>query len=111
MLSVVVVEGLKYKLRRYFRQQEKIDQLTQQVLVKLRGAARDADDSKPPYLSTVQLRDVLLVDIVDLKDKNQLWQMVSKKLENNNTNIKSSLMELHGEIMKCWQWIGPLEDE
>lgn len=57
----------------------------------------------------MQLRDILLSDTVDLKTRNKIWEQVEKRLQANNTNIKSSLIEVHGEIMKCWQWVGPVD--
>ncbi|GAV49182.1 hypothetical protein ZYGR_0N05890 [Zygosaccharomyces rouxii] len=95
--------------RKLSQEKAKVDKLTRKVVDRLKSTKR-SEESETPFLSTVQLRDVLLSDVVDLKYKNRLWQKCSKKLEHNNTNIKSSLMEIHGEIMKCWEWIGPLED-
>ncbi|GAV54090.1 hypothetical protein ZYGR_0AK05920 [Zygosaccharomyces rouxii] len=95
--------------RRLRQEKIKVDKLTKKVVDRLKNTKR-TEDSETPFLSTVQLRDVLLSDVVDLKYKNRLWQKTSKRLEHNNTNIKSSLMEIHGEIMKCWEWVGPLED-
>lgn len=62
-----------------------------------------------PYLSSVHLRDLLLSDVSNIKYRNYLWNQVSKKVENNNTTVKSSLMEIHGEVMKCWEWVGPID--
>lgn len=63
-------------------------------------------------MSSVQLRDLILNDMNDLNEKNRLWALTTKKLD-GNTNVKSTLMEIHGEIMKCWEWIGvlPFENE
>lgn len=58
-------------------------------------------------MSSVQLRDLILNDINNLNEKNRLWALTTKKLD-TNTNVKSTLMEIHGEIMKCWEWIGVL---
>ncbi|SCU94334.1 LADA_0G07932g1_1 [Lachancea dasiensis] len=105
---LTIIKTLTHKMRAYYQRQEKIEQLTQQVIIKLQNTARASESSNSPaYLSTVQLRDVLLSDIVDLKLKNKLWKLVMKNLEQNNTNVKSTLMEVHGEIMKCWEWVGP----
>lgn len=95
--------------RKVVQERKQVDKLTRKVVDRLENAKK-SEENEASFLSTVQLRDVLLSDIVDLKYKNRLWQKASKKLEHNNTNIKSSLMEIHGEIMKCWEWIGPLED-
>lgn len=81
--------------------------MTEETLTKL----KNNKSKKPPYLSTVQLRDILLSDVRDLKERNKLWGKVTNKLEANNTNIKSSLVEVHGDIMKCWEWIGPIDSE
>ncbi|KAM3160570.1 Inner nuclear membrane protein enriched at telomere/subtelomere region [Lachancea thermotolerans] len=106
-----IIKTVTFKLRSHFKRQQRIEALTQQVVAKLQKSAKESSESRPPYMSTVQLRDVLLSDVVDLKLKNKLWNSVIKKLEHNNTNVKSRLMELHGEIMKCWEWVGPLQEE
>ncbi|CAR24815.1 KLTH0G04928p [Lachancea thermotolerans CBS 6340] len=107
----VIIKTVTFKLRSHFKRQQRTEALTQQVVAKLQKSAKESSESRPPYMSTVQLRDVLLSDVVDLKLKNKLWNSVIKKLEHNNTNVKSRLMELHGEIMKCWEWVGPLQEE
>ena len=77
--------------------------------LKLQKIKSISDPKENAYLSIVQLRDIFLSDIVNLKYKNHLWSQVVKYLEHNNSNIKSNLTEIRGEIMKCWEWIGPLE--
>lgn len=106
----IIIKVIEYRLKRYYKQREKIDQLTKSVINKLKMVKEQQEQNQgTTFLSTVQLRDVFLADVTNLKYKNSLWQQVVKKLEHNNTNIKSSLMEIHGEIMKCWEWIGPLD--
>jgi len=100
-----MIQYVKYKLKSYFDQKAKIVELTEETLVKLKKNKH----KNPPYISTVQLRDILLNDVTNLKERNDLWNEVTKRLEANNTNIKSSLKEIHGDIMKCWEWIGPIE--
>ncbi|KAG0669865.1 inner nuclear membrane protein enriched at telomere/subtelomere region [Maudiozyma exigua] len=104
---VTILNYIKYKLKKYFDRKARIVDLTEETLVKL----KNNKSKKPPYLSTVQLRDILLSDVQDLKERNNLWGNVTNKLEANNTNIKSSLIEVHGDIMKCWEWIGPVDSE
>lgn len=108
---IIIFKATEYKLKKYFEEKVKIEQLTKDVIENLKKNKRQSQNnlSVPVYASTVQLRDVLLYDVVDLKQKNFLWQQVVKILENNNTNIKSSLLEVHGEIMKCWEWIGSVD--
>lgn len=106
----ITIKIIEYRLKRYYKQREQIEQLTKSVINKLKMVKEQQEHNQgTTFLSTVQLRDVFLADVTNLKYKNSLWQQVVKKLEHNNTNIKSSLMEIHGEIMKCWEWTGPLD--
>lgn len=106
----ITIKIIEYRLKRYYKQREQIEQLTKSVINKLKMVKEHQEQNQgTTFLSTVQLRDVFLADVTNLKCKNSLWQQVVKKLEHNNTNIKSSLMEIHGEIMKCWEWTGPLD--
>ncbi|AGO14104.1 AaceriAER303Wp [[Ashbya] aceris (nom. inval.)] len=109
LIVVVIMQVLKIKLQHRFKQQGMVEDLNSQVIEKLKQAAQTKADGERKYLSTVQLRDVLLSDVADLKYKNHLWNKVVHKLESNNTNVKTMLMEVHGEIMKCWEWVGPVE--
>ncbi|CCE62904.1 hypothetical protein TPHA_0D02670 [Tetrapisispora phaffii CBS 4417] len=108
IITLVIAKYTEYKLRKYFHEKQSIDIITKKVLIYLKEckAKHIEDFSCTPYASTVQLRDVFLSDIVNLQYKNAVWRQVVKNIEHNNTNIKSSLLEIHGEIMKCWEWIG-----
>lgn len=105
----ILIKLISYKIRKYYKQREAVDHISKKVIIRLKAAKKQQQGAN--FLSTVQLRDVLLADITDLKRKNSMWQRVVRILENNNTNVKSSLMEIHGEIMKCWEWVGPVESE
>ena len=83
--------------------------LTKTVIEKLKKNKIDTPDV--PYLSSVQLRDVLMNEETNLKIRNAIWNEVTKNVESNNTNIKSSLFEIHGDMMRCWKWIGPIENK
>ncbi|QLQ78346.1 hypothetical protein HG537_0A05930 [Torulaspora globosa] len=107
VISVLLIKYTSYRIRKFYKQREVVEELTNKVLNKLKAVKKE--DQTPDFLSVVQLRDVLLADITDLSYKNKLWQAVAKTLERNNTNVRSTLMEIHGEIMKCWEWIGPLD--
>ena len=105
---LVLVKILERKLRNYYETKVKIINLTRKVINELKQVKKNG--RSPKYLSSIQLRDIFLIEVVNLKEKNQLWKQIERKLENNNSNIKSSLLEVHGDIMKCWEWIGPLDD-
>ncbi|KOG97315.1 Src1p [Saccharomyces eubayanus] len=110
-LLIVISKVIETKLKNYYKRKAKIEGLITQTMEKLKAQKLKSMSSSEEnaYLSVVQLRDIFLSDIVDLKYKNQLWSQVVKFLEHNNSNIKSNLTEIRGDIMKCWEWIGPLE--
>lgn len=110
-LLIVISKVIETKLKNYYKRKAKIEGLITQTTEKLKAQKLKSMSSSEEnaYLSVVQLRDIFLSDIVDLKYKNQLWSQVVKFLEHNNSNIKSNLTEIRGDIMKCWEWIGPLE--
>ncbi|CAI4047768.1 hypothetical protein SKDZ_13G1000 [Saccharomyces kudriavzevii ZP591] len=111
LLLITISKVIETKLKRYYRKKAKIEELVTQTMEKLKfqKIKSMSDPEKNAYLSIVQLRDIFLSDVVDLKYKNHLWSQVVRYLEHNNSNIKSNLVEIRGEIMKCWEWIGPLE--
>lgn len=111
LLLIVISKVIETKLKNYYKRKAKIEGLITQTMEKLKSqkVKSMSGSEENAYLSVVQLRDIFLSDIVDLKYKNQLWSHVVKFLEHNNSNIKSNLTEIRGDIMKCWEWIGPLE--
>ncbi|CAI4049208.1 hypothetical protein SUVZ_13G1040 [Saccharomyces uvarum] len=111
LLLIVISKVIETKLKNYYKRKAIIEGLITQTMEKLKSqkVKSMSGSEENAYLSVVQLRDIFLSDIVDLKYKNQLWSQVVKFLEHNNSNIKSNLTEIRGDIMKCWEWIGPLE--
>ncbi|CCF57557.1 hypothetical protein KAFR_0C05660 [Kazachstania africana CBS 2517] len=102
------IKIIEVSLKKYFKEKKETVQLAKKTIERLKKAKKQNAD--PAYLSTVQLRDIFLSDLVDLKYKNYLWEKALKELR-SNTNIKTNLVEIHGEVMKCLEWIGPLEDD
>ncbi|KAM9930771.1 hypothetical protein OXX80_009286 [Metschnikowia pulcherrima] len=88
----------------------KVETLYHEVLSKLRKQAKLGRASRelPEFIGSVQLRDLILSSEQNLAYKMRLWQAVSQKVE-RNTNVRHELLEVHGEVMKVWQWISHLE--
>ena len=107
MLVALVGKYVDYSIRKRTREKTRIKELTNLTIDKLK--IQKLRQKSTPHLSSVHLRDLLLSDVPNIKYRNYLWNQVSKKLENNNTTVKSSLMEIHGEVMKCWEWVGPID--
>lgn len=109
LLSTLLLKVIQVKLQNYYLRKSKIKDLTNIVIERLKKSKIETPDV--PYLSSVQLRDVLINDETDIKIRNIIWNEVTKNVESNNTNIKSSLLEIHGDMMRCWEWIGPIENK
>lgn len=97
---------LAYRFKQYFSERERVKDLTTQVIKRLKETKMSLISEN--YLSCVQLRDTFLADIDDMNKRNHLWNEVASDVRTNNTNIKESLIEVHGDMMKCWEWIGPI---
>lgn len=63
------------------------------------------DKSKPAYLGAMQLRDTILGNEHNIMRRVLLWNKVAKKVE-VNTNVAIKIVEIHGEVMKVWEWVG-----
>ncbi|KAK5963690.1 Src1p PWA37_004015 [Arxiozyma heterogenica] len=109
LLSVLLLKVIQIKIQNYFLRKSKIKHLTNVVIERLKKNKIETPDV--PYLSSVQLRDILINDEANIKLRNSIWNEVTKNVESNNANIKSSLLEIHGDMMRCWEWIGPIENK
>lgn len=98
-----------YRYERYKLHARKLDTIYREVLSKLQRQAKLARNSPeiPPHIGLIQLRDLILNES-NLAYKMRLWEAVSHKVD-RNTNVKHELIEVHGEVMKMWQWISHLE--
>lgn len=108
---VIIVAFVAHSRFRQSRlQAQRVETLYNEVLSKLRKQAKTARESLdiPAYIGSIQLRDLILSNEGNLARKMRLWEAVSRKVD-RNTNVKGSLLEVHGEVMKVWQWISHLE--
>lgn len=87
----------------------RVETLYNEILRNLKRQAKQARDSNmPAYIGSIQLRDLILNEERNLARKMRLWEAVSRRVD-RNTNVKASLIEIHGDVMKVWQWISNLE--
>lgn len=107
---VVVIWGALWKYKQTQIHAKKIETIHKEVLSKLQRQARLARETTEllPYVGSIQLRDLILSSESNLAYKMRLWEGVSRKVD-RNTNVRHELREIHGEMMKVWQWIGSLE--
>lgn len=103
---IISIAVIRYRIKTFFEQKKKIANYTNEVIELLKD--KKATDKGDAFISSVHLRDYILDGKGSTKTKNKLWEEILKKL-NQNTNIKSSLMEVHGDMMKRLEWVGPTD--
>ncbi|KAG7192685.1 inner nuclear membrane protein enriched at telomere/subtelomere region [Scheffersomyces spartinae] len=103
ILLYKITEWQYYKNKRH---QLQLEIIYKEVMNKLQRQKKisELNHSIPGYIGSIQLRDLILSEESNLSRKLKLWKKVSKKVE-MNTNVKSTLLESHGEIMLVWEWI------
>ena len=58
------------------------------------------------YLSSLQLRDLVLQDIHDVSKRKRLWSRVERVVE-GNANVRTNLQEVDGgDEQRVWEWVG-----
>lgn len=59
-----------------------------------------------PYLSSLQLRDLVLQDVHDVSKRRRLWSRVERVVE-GNANVRTNLQEVEGgDEQRVWEWVG-----
>lgn len=62
--------------------------------------------SPQPYLSSLQLRDLVLQDEHSVSRRRQLWDKVERVVE-SNANVRANLEEVEGgDELRVWRWVG-----
>lgn len=79
-----------------------LDRLATQAALHARHQAPEA------WLSVGQLRDDVLREIFDIKERENLWLRVKGVVE-RNANVRASVREGRGgDVSRVWEWIGGL---
>lgn len=59
-----------------------------------------------PFLSSLQLRDLVLQDIHEVSKRKRLWSRVERVVE-GNANVQTNLREVDGgDEQRVWEWVG-----
>ncbi|KAJ8520394.1 hypothetical protein ONZ45_g2778 [Pleurotus djamor] len=110
---VMAVIGLyTEKLRRGQRYRERLRaaELVQVALDALRNQElahhTDPVTAPQPYLSSLQLRDLILQDEHSIDRRKRIWHHVEIVVE-SNANVRTNLEEVvGGDEMRVWRWVG-----
>ena len=109
---MVIISAYVGKARRAQRQVEskRIAELVQIALDTLRQQElayhTDPVTAPQPYLSSLQLRDLILQDEHLIPTRRRLWDQVERVVE-GNANVRANLEEVYGgDEMRVWRWVG-----
>jgi hypothetical protein len=59
-----------------------------------------------PYLSSLQLRDLILQDEHSILVRRRVWDQVERVVE-GNANVRANLEEVQGgDELRVWRWVG-----
>jgi hypothetical protein len=59
-----------------------------------------------PYLSSLQLRDLILQDEHAISVRRRVWDQVERVVE-GNANVRANLEEVQGgDELRVWRWVG-----
>lgn len=111
--SIVCVCTLYFiKRSRALRQIEgrRVAELVQIALDTLRNQElahhTDPVTAPQPYLSSLQLRDLILQDEHSISVRSRLWDQVERVVE-GNANVRANLEEVQGgDELRVWRWVG-----
>ncbi|KIJ69426.1 hypothetical protein HYDPIDRAFT_106037 [Hydnomerulius pinastri MD-312] len=103
-----------YSLRRSRAQRQiegkRVAELVQIALDTLRNQElahhTDPVTAPHPYLSSLQLRDLILQDEHSISARRKLWDQVERVVE-GNSNVRANLEEVQGgDELRVWRWVG-----
>ncbi|KAJ7273673.1 Man1-Src1p-C-terminal domain-containing protein [Mycena haematopus] len=111
-IVLLIVSGFSATRRRAQGKVEagRVAELVQTALDTLRAQERayhsDPLSASAPYLSSLQLRDVVLAEEHSVPARARLWAKVERVVE-GNANVRANLEEVEGgDEMRVWRWVG-----
>ena len=89
---------------------KRVGELVQTALTSLRNQEiahhTDPITAPQPYLSSLQLRDLVLQDQHSIPVRKRLWDQVERIVE-ENANVRVNLQEVDGgDELRVWRWVG-----
>ena len=124
-IFALILSGVYGRLRIVAKRVEdrRISELVQLALDTLRNQElahhTDPITTPAPFLSSLQLRDLILQDEHSISARARLWGRVEKVVE-GNANVRTNMEEIPGgDELRVWRWVGtggrprqiPLKDE
>lgn len=109
-MAVLSVFTIYHKIKSDRARKAEVNRICQIVIEKLQAQKKqfiyDSTGQAKPYLGSIQLRDVLLKGNTN---KLKTWKIVANRVE-SNSNVQTVALEVYGEIMRTWEWIGSVDE-
>ena len=107
VLSMYILRRRRAQAR---TEDKRVAELVQLALATLRNQEiahhTDPVTAPAPYLSSLQLRDLVLQDEHSVAARARLWKRVERVVE-SNTNVRANLEEVPGgDELRVWRWVG-----
>lgn len=111
-LLTLILSVISFRQRRAANaiENERVASLVQIALDLLRNQElahhTDPITAPQPFLSSLQLRDLVLQDEHSVNARRKLWERVERVVE-GNANVRTNLEEVEGgDEMRVWRWVG-----
>ena len=110
ILMLLTALGVRIRMTQRQKDNRRIAGLVQVALDTLRNQEfahyTDPVNAPVPYLSSNQLRDVVLSEEHSIKTRKRLWTKVEEIVE-GNANVRVNLEEIEGgDETRVWRWVG-----
>ncbi|RXW24156.1 hypothetical protein EST38_g1723 [Candolleomyces aberdarensis] len=109
-VAAVAVILARLKVAQKQTEARQVSELVQIALDTLRNQElahhTDPVSTPQPYLSSIQLRDVILQNEHSIPTRRRLWDQVEHVVE-GNANVRANLEEIEGgDELRVWRWVG-----
>lgn len=89
---------------------KRVTELVQVALDSLRNQELkhhiDPISAPQAFISSLQLRDLILQEESSVATRNRLWDRVERVVE-GNANVRTNMEEVYGgDEMRVWRWVG-----
>lgn len=110
IVGTLLVLGARVRMIQNQKENKRVAGLVQVALDTIRNQElahyTDPLTTPQPYLSSIQLRDLVLQDEHSVSTRKRLWDRVEAIVE-ENANVRVNLEEIEGgDELRVWRWVG-----
>jgi len=110
IVLLLLLSAARLRIAAKHKENKRVAGLVQVALDTLRNQElshyTDPLTTPAPYLSSIQLRDLVLQDEHSVPTRRRLWEKVERVVE-SNANVRANLEEIEGgDETRVWRWVG-----